>query len=81
MREYHTVSSVLIDSPIIDAATDNRCDYQHYATQFCASCTFGAVFRNAITFKMNIGTRDTLRRHYGTFTVQIFGNRYLRWTL
>jgi hypothetical protein len=32
------------------------------------------VFGNAITFKMHTAKRDTLRRHYGTFTVQIFGN-------
>ena len=41
---------------------------------FVVTCRNGAVFRNTITFKMNIGTRDTLRRHHRTFIVQIFGN-------
>jgi hypothetical protein len=74
MFRCHRVLLVLTDSSIIDAATDNCCDYQHYAVQFCATCTGVAVFRNALTFKMNIGTRNALRCHYGTFTVQIFGN-------
>ena len=69
-----TVLSVLIGGPIIDAATDNCCDYQQYAVQFCATCRSGVVFGNVITFKMNIRTRDTLRCHYGTFTVQILVN-------
>jgi hypothetical protein len=74
MRRCHTVLSVLTDIPIIDAATDNCCDYRHYAVKFCATCRNGAVSRNAITFKMNVGTRDTMRRQHLTFTVQTFGN-------